>query len=157
MSKRAAAEAAKESSTKRQRLVGEPAAPQHIETDLSWPLCGFTRACHKLQKVAWNGSQDTVSLLGHSSSSLAELYVDNSQLESLHSNAEQDFSGDKHALSERASIECLSVKSATWSSSLDGRGQVSQEMLINAVRHHRFLRWLRSDLAEESAATLRQE
>jgi hypothetical protein len=100
------------------------------------------------------------------SHSLTELNLDNSQLYSLSPHTAELYSVDREYSRSLFmycdSLERLSIKNDSWlirpEEEEEGEGNMlSQEMLINMVRNHPALRWLRSNLLEENIAMLQQE
>lgn len=112
-----------------------------------------------LQKVAWNGSNMQMPLDGiqlrPASSSLTELYLDNSRLGTsklLHVHAFY------YMFMHFPRLQRLSIKNCTWGIwGSDDSNVVSDEMIIKMVREHSSLRWLKSDLTEENITRMKQE
>jgi len=122
--------------------------------------------CPNLTRVTWNGCKGLNICgydLGGAASSLQELYVDDYHVE--YGGLRRDFSSFYTSETTRGylwvnctRLERLSMKNATWQCrDMAEPEPLYQEMLINMVRCHPTLRWLRSDLTEENVAMLKEE
>lgn len=105
----------------------------------------------KLKCIKWNGAPEAGLLPPgfhlYFTSELLELHVDGSDLTWSGSSCKQSYLW-QHC----PCLEHLSMKHATYKCK-----KFSQAVLINLVRRHPTLRWLRSDLTEKNAAMLRLE
>lgn len=110
-----------------------------------------------LSRITWKSSFDIINLMGGGRfllgrRNLKELYLDDTWFNST-------FLVDGfYLLKYCRSLERLSIKGAMFRIQTTTFWQpVHQAMLMEMVRHHCTLRWLRSDLTPENVAILQQE
>lgn len=120
-------------------------------------LKDIKKICPDLNSIKWNGRRGSLPRMRK----LAVLHLDDSQ---IFFNSEEmrmiEFGNMNHYLFYQITgLECLSIKNACYRTAEepDKRHPFSQEMLIQLVRFHPTLRWLRSDLTEENIAMLKQQ
>lgn len=121
------------------------------------------RACHFLRKLKWNGCKN-VHFCGVEFQQTTHLYIDGGHFAwgvlSAHHIMHRPPSTvpNSYLLMKCTLLECLSLKGATMvEEGTHTTVALPQETLINMVRHHPTLRWLRSDLTTENVAMLKRE
>jgi len=133
----------------------------------------ISNTCPNLTRLTWKGCNGSLVLTGEALKlpNLTELYLDDSRFSlftvPLESREARDFEDEPTNGSTTnffmwmycSGLERLSMRNAKWDAI--PRNEVplpiTQEMLIKFVRNTPTLRWLRSDLAEDSIAILKRE
>jgi len=132
----------------------------HLKLDRLDSIYDFGQVAH-LERITWTGCCDSRFVYGYAlrfCSSLTELNLDG-----YHVKCDMTRSfmlGLEYWFMWKAckGLERLSMKNATWiCNDMSAPEPLPQEMLINMVRRHPTLRWLRSDLTAENVAMLKQE
>lgn len=136
----------------------------------------FVKHCPALTKITCNNGSKRISFTGsefQGANSPTHLYLD-SPVSSKYScmfdndcaffrfgarvDVRQYLASDRfdcYLLMKCSRLECLSIKGATLMAY--GNDPLPQGVLVNMVRRHPTLRWLRSDLTAENIAMLKQE
>lgn len=114
-----------------------------------------------LTQITWTGCK-TPYYCGNTFSGfpmLTHLYLDEAVLSYYqHANFEINIVNPEAVLFlECKRLECLSMKGSFYAKYHSGITPLTQDMLINMVRRHSTLRWLRSDLTAENVAMLKRE
>lgn len=111
-------------------------------------------ACPFLSEITWNGCKH-VNFCGdllRTVTGLTHLNLDSSVI-GLHMFDENS----SFLLMKRRRLEYLSIKDVTIETETGEAVLPSQEVMIDMVRRHPTLRWLRSDLTADNVEMLKQE